>query len=253
MKIGILGAMPEEISLIQNLLEQPKKEIVGNRTYYQGTLGQNEVISTFSRWGKVASSSTATTLINIFDVDLIIFTGVAGAVKQDINIGDVVIAQALYQHDLDARPLYDQFQIPMSNLIYCEPSKEFSLKAFHASNLYLDYISEQIPTSLLSKYSISIPRTHRGIIASGDKFVSDPVREKNLSLTKDGFETLAVEMEGAAVAQVCCEYNIPFVVIRTISDRADHNAAFNFQSFIADIAGQYSAGIVKEFCSQLIS
>lgn len=249
MKIGILGAMPEEISMIKKCFIDSKDDIIGNRTYTQGKLGIYDIVLTFSRWGKVASSSTATTLINKYDVNLIIFMGVAGAVNKSVNIGDIVIAESLYQHDMDARPLYDQFQIPMSETIYFDAQKEYSEKAKMAVDQFLKKINAYVKDELLSKYAISIPKVHRGIIASGDKFVSNPYKDKNLSLKKDNLETLAVEMEGAAVAQVCFEYNIPFIVIRTISDKADHNAAFDFQSFITDIAGQYSIGIVQEFCS----
>jgi adenosylhomocysteine nucleosidase len=121
MKIGIMGAMLEEVSSIKEMMIIDKITIIANREYTEGKINDNEVVIVFSRWGKVAAASTTTTLINIFNVNFILFTGVAGAVVDHLNIGDIVIGNGLYQHDMDARPFFDLFQIPLTPSIVFEP------------------------------------------------------------------------------------------------------------------------------------
>ena len=114
MLLGIMGAMPEEMNKIISTISN--KEIIerGSRIYYKGILSGQEVVAVFSRWGKVAAATTATHLILEFKVDRIVFTGVAGGISPDLNIGDIVIGQHLYQHDMDARPLMRRFEIPLT-------------------------------------------------------------------------------------------------------------------------------------------
>jgi adenosylhomocysteine nucleosidase len=191
--------------------------------------------------------STTTTLINKFNVDFVIFTGVAGAVDDNLNIGDVVISNGLYQHDMDARPFFDQFQIPLTSNLVFQPKVSDIEKARLASERFLNKIDTAISADMLKKYSIVKPKVLTGLIASGDKFVSNPNEHENIKLSVKENQTLAVEMEGAAVAQVCEDYKLSYIVVRTISDRADHSAAVNFQEFIKDIASTYSSEIVREY------
>ena len=114
MLLGLMGAMPEEMDKIIDALTDKKVVERGSRLYYRGKLYGQEVVAVFSRWGKVAAATTATNLIVEFGVDRIVFTGVAGAISDDLNIGDVVIAQRLFQHDMDARPLMRRFEIPLT-------------------------------------------------------------------------------------------------------------------------------------------
>lgn len=247
MKIGILGAMLEEVSSIKNLMNITNEKEIGSRVYIEGSISDIEVVLTFSRWGKVASSSTTTTLINLFNVNFVLFTGVAGAVSPDLNIGDIVISKGLYQHDMDARPIFDQFQIPLTNTLVFEPEKENIAKVTVAAEKFLSEIEEKIPSELLSKFSIFQPQVYSGLIASGDKFIHDPKNHDELTFKYNNSETLAVEMEGAAVAQVCSEHNVPYIIVRTISDKADHSASIDFQSFIENISSKYSEQIVSNF------
>ena len=105
--IGIISAMQEEIQALLVEIRNIKTSVKGMRTYYSGDLFDKKVVLVFSRWGKVASSATTTQLINDYNIDEIIFTGVAGAIKNDLNIGDIVIGKNLVQHDMDATPLFD--------------------------------------------------------------------------------------------------------------------------------------------------
>ena len=115
MKIGIIGAMEEEIQLFKNDLEIISEETIGMRKYYTGRLFGKDIVLVFSRWGKVAAASTVTTLIQKFQVDLVLFTGVAGAVNSKLNVGDIIISKNLIQHDMDvtALPGFKKFEIPL--------------------------------------------------------------------------------------------------------------------------------------------
>ncbi|MFA6582380.1 MAG: 5'-methylthioadenosine/S-adenosylhomocysteine nucleosidase, partial [Paludibacter sp.] len=109
MLLGIMGAMPEEMDKIIASITNKQIEESGSRIYYRGELFGQEVVAVFSRWGKVAAAATVTHLILEYKVDRIIFTGVAGAISPELNVGDVVIGQRLFQHDMDARPLMRRF------------------------------------------------------------------------------------------------------------------------------------------------
>lgn len=250
MKIGILGAMQEEVSLLVNSLGGHNTKEIGGRIFHSGTLAGHDIAVAFSRWGKVASASTATTLINEFDVDLVVFTGVAGAVEDGVKIGDVIIANQLVQHDMDARPFFDKFQIPLTNHIFFTPRADLQDKANDAAEAFLSHeLKATVSAETLLKFSIFSPKVRRGIIASGDKFISNKEEQNKLKQEIPGL--IAVEMEGAAVAQVCEDHKVPYVVIRTISDTADHNAELDFQSFINSVSNYYSEGIVKSFVNSL--
>jgi len=117
--------------------------------------------------------------------------------------------------------------------------------------LFVDQIETIFKKDLLARFSIFKPSVHVGLIASGDQFISAPNIHENLNLIQKNNKTLAVEMEGAAVAQVCEEHDIPYMIVRVISDKADHSAAIDFQSFVSEIASKYSSSIVKEYFSLL--
>ena len=251
MKIGILGAMHDEVSSIKSLMVISHETQIGGREYIEGKIKSIDVVLTFSRWGKVAASSAATTLIHKFNVDFLLFTGVAGAVHPMLNIGDVVIGDGHYQHDMDASPIFDKYQIPLTDNILFEPNKMHVSNVCVAAEKFIKKIGNSINDRTLAKYSITKPVVYCGIIASGDKFVADPASHSDLSYEVGGRKTLAVEMEGAAIAQVCHEHGVPYTVIRTISDKADHSAVVDFQSFVASVASEFSAGILKEYFNDL--
>lgn len=115
MKIGIMGAMTQEVSLIAESLVNKNLVDLGNRSYHTGQIDEHDIFLVFSRWGKVAATSTATTLITKFEMDLLIFTGVAGAIDAELNVGDIVIANQLLQHDMDARPFFSKIPNPSHN------------------------------------------------------------------------------------------------------------------------------------------
>jgi adenosylhomocysteine nucleosidase len=243
--VGIISAMQEEIQALLHELQHVSKTVKGMRTYYSGTLFGKKVVIVFSRWGKVASAATTTQLINDFDVKKIIFTGVAGAIHQDLNIGDIVIGKNLYQHDLNAFPFYEKFEIPILRKKYLETND--SVKLLTATNLFLDTYHNFIEIEDAQLFDIQTPKVVHGDIASGDQFISSLKKIKKLN--KKLPTAICVEMEGAAVAQVCFEYEVPFSIIRIISDKANDNATIDFPKFANSIASKYALGILKNYFS----
>lgn len=240
-----MGAMPEEIEGIIDLMTNVEQVTLGMRTYYTGQLNNRNVVVVFSRWGKVAAATTVTTLALHFGITELIFTGVAGAIHPKLHIGDVVIATRLVQHDMDARPLLSQFEIPLLQKTYLETDSALRQSAVSAvenmvENSHLHQVTEE---QFLNKFGITKPAVYTGDIASGDHFFSDAKAKHRLLEILP--ETLCVEMEGAAVAQVCYEYQIPFVVIRTISDVADEHSPLDFPLFVRHIASRYSVAVIK--------
>jgi adenosylhomocysteine nucleosidase len=241
---GIMGAMSEEISGIANLLTDKEEFQFGMRTYVVGKLNGVKTIVTFSRWGKVAAAATAATLILKFNVTEIIFTGVAGAISPELNVGDIVIGKRLIQHDLDARPLMEAFEIPLLGIKYIDTQPEQLEIATKAVNdlITSENLFSVITESELQQFGIVKPKLVIGDIASGDKFFAS-TEEKNALLDKLP-NILCVEMEGAAVAQICYEYNIPFTILRTISDVADEKSPVDFPAFVKKVSSKYSVGII---------
>jgi len=241
--IGIISAMQEEIQALLNKLENVSISEKGMRKYYKGTLFNKDVILVFSRWGKVASAVTTTQLINDFNVSEIIFTGVAGGIIDELNIGDVVIGKNLYQHDLNASPFYEKLEIPILK-------KKFLITAdasniLHATNTFLDTYNNYVNQSDAKLFNITKPKVVFGDIASGDQFISSSKKIKKLNKLIP--TATCVEMEGASVAQVCFEYSMPFSIIRIISDKANDNANIDFSKFSNSIASNYALGILKNY------
>ena len=243
--IGIVGAMPEEIDSIRRLLSEESKVTIGMRTYSIGKLNGIPAVVVFSRWGKVAASITVSTLILEFKVSELIFTGVAGAIDPELRIGDIVLGRRLIQHDMDARPLMEQFEIPLLGKTFFECAADRIDVAAKAIGELLEknHLHSAIGVEHLNKFGIGVPRLFVGDIASGDKFFSNTRHKDDLQAKIPS--VLCVEMEGAAVAQVCYEYDIPFTIIRTISDVADEKSHIDFPAFIKEISSNYSLVIIK--------
>lgn len=235
--------MPEEMDKIIAAISN--KQIVerGSRIYYRGNLFGQEVVAVFSRWGKVAAAITTTNLILEFKVDRIVFTGVAGAISPELNVGDVVIGQRLYQHDMDARPLMRRFEIPLTGKTSYETPQQNVDTMAHAVHNFLKKNKEF--RKMLVENNITNPKMLIGDIASGDLFISSSAMKH--ALIKNLPSVLCAEMEGAAVAQVCDDYGIPLVVVRVISDAANEEAHISAIGFVNQHASDYSLSILKEY------
>jgi len=248
MRIGVIGAMLEEIELVKQEMKVEKVEEIGKRSYFIGELYGKDAVLVFSRYGKVAAASTVTTLIEKFDVDMIVFTGVAGAVAKELHIGDIVIADRLIQHDMDITPLAPElgrFYIPLINKDYFEVPEELVRKAEISAEKYVnEQLEREVSKELLKEFKISIPHITTGTIASGDQFIADSGKIHELNSVIENLK--CVEMEGAAIAQVCYEHDVPCVVIRVMSDNADEHADVNFARFIEKTASHFTRGVIRE-------
>ena len=243
MLLGIMGAMPEEMDKIIASIQH--KEIVerGSRIYYKGNLFGQQVVAVFSRWGKVAAATTATNMILEFNVDQIVFTGVAGGISPELHVGDIVIGQRLYQHDMDARPLMRRFEIPLTGKTSFETPQQNVDTMSQAVHNFLKNNKDFRKT--LHEQHISNVKMMSGDIASGDLFISSTKMKH--ALIKNLPSVVCAEMEGAAVAQVCDDYGVPLIVVRVISDSADEEAHTSAIGFVNQHAGDYSLSILKEY------
>jgi len=228
--VAILGAMPEEIGEIVNHIHDKKEIFYGDLKVIQGTWNdverKNKILISvaWSGWGKVSSARAATRIISSINlgkkVDILIFTGVAGAVSNTLRQWDIVIASKLIQYDMDARPFFEKFVIPAISKDHI--SIDEKLLKWTQSSLQT---SKEKDSNLRDFGSINI-----GKIATGDKFISDREYLEEIKLQIPNL--LAIEMEGAAVAQVAFQEKVPCVILRTISDSADEDAATSFDIFL---------------------
>lgn len=233
MRLGIISALAEEQHGLIEAMEKPYKLIHGMREYNAGKLWEIDSVCVLSRMGKVAAAMTAAILVEKFGVTHIIFTGVAGSADFGVRVGDIVVAESLIQHDMDASPLFPRFEIPLTGMSHIAADRDLTRRLAAAARLFLEDEVEN-------------PQLHRGLIASGDQFID---KRLQLAALKDVLpELLAVEMEGAAVAQVCFELGVPFAVIRTISDNANEDAAVDFMQFVQKVASRYAFGVIRNFC-----
>jgi adenosylhomocysteine nucleosidase len=242
--LGILAALPQELGdLIEAMRAESGVRTIthGQRDYHVGTVHGTRCVVTLARVGKVAAAATVSALIHAFDVEAVVFTGVAGGVGEAVRVGDIVVADTLLQHDLDASPLFPRFEVPL-----------LGISRFVADGALADqlaaacekFVADEGAASA-ARFGTQTARVHRGLIISGDQFVASAGA---VSALRDALpDALAVEMEGAAIAQVCHEYGVPCAIVRTVSDTADDHAPASFVSFLTDIAGVYSNGILTRF------
>ncbi len=221
------------------LLQSPLRSTRAGREFWQGTLHGHTVVLALSRIGKVAAATTATLLIEHFGAHTIVFTGVAGGLATHVQVGDVVVGTQYLQHDIDASPLFARYEVPL-----------YGLQRFNANlvlHAQLMTAANALAKSLKPSRQIQV---HPGLILSGDRFVSSAAEVTTLrAALPDG---VCVEMEGAAVAQVCWDYDVPFVAVRTISDRADDSAHIDFPVFVRDVAGPYAVKCIGAWLEQLV-
>lgn len=225
-RIAILSALAEEQSGLREQLTSPQRTERGGREFWCGDLCGHPVVLALSRIGKVAAATTATTLIEHLGAQRIVFTGVAGGLAPGVAVGDVVVASAYLQHDMDASPLFPRHEVPL-----------YGQSHFTTDPLLTDQLLRAARTLPLAQ-----ARVHQGLIVSGDRFVATSAESRALQTQLP--EALAVEMEGAAVAQVCHDYGVPFAAMRSVSDRADDDAHGDFARFVKDVASHYADHVV---------
>lgn len=241
MTIAILSALPEEQAGWVDTLQGVHGTRHAGRQFWQGRWQGadtgHDLVCALSGIGKVAAATTAAALIERFGVTRIVFTGVAGGVGEGVQVGDVVVASEYLQHDFDASPLFPRWELPGygRTRLACDPVMSAAL---HAAS------QECVGRTA---------RAHQGLVVSGDQFVGTALASQALrsGLEAAGHPVLAVEMEGAAVAQTCHDYGVPFAAMRTISDRADDSASVDFADFVRNVASRYAQQILTGFLQRL--
>jgi adenosylhomocysteine nucleosidase len=217
----------------------------GMRVYYKGKLFGIETVLVSARIGKVAAAATAAHLIAVHHVDMVVFTGVAGAINPCLNVGDLVVGNVLMQYDMDASPFCPPYEIPLLQVSEFHSDYLLTRLAFQASERFVrNELSASVPKAVLDEFHISEPKVVEGVIITGDQFIYKD--EQKAALRKNIPRALCVEMEGASVSQVCYEYGVPCVVVRTISDYANNDKApINVNKFIQQVSGYYALGIIQ--------
>ena len=247
MRLGIISALEEEQHGLVEAMQGATRLVHGMRSYTSGRIAGIDAVCVLSRIGKVAAAATAVTLVEKFGVTHILFTGVAGSADPGVKVGDIVVVESLVQYDMDCSPLFPRYEVPLTGLTHFGTDQYLSNVVASAANQFLDTEFEaEIEDGVRRDFRLQQPRLHRGLIASGDQFISNAAHINALGVALPGL--LAVEMEGAAVAQVCFELGVPFAVLRTISDNANEEAAHDFMRFVKTVASQYAFHIVMRFC-----
>jgi adenosylhomocysteine nucleosidase len=242
-RIALVAALHEELASVLALMPDEHKEAFGGREFWVGHLHGQDVVAVLSGIGKVAAATTATLLIQQFGVNRIVFTGVAGGLGMGVKVGDVVVAQSLLQHDYDVSPIFPRYVIPGHGLSEFPTDVALSKQLANASEGVLAALPKHVDAESAAKFGLHNPKLHQGLIISGDRFVCTTPESETLIRELPG--ALAVEMEGAAFAQVCKDFNVPLAVVRTISDRADDEAHVDFPSFLKEVASKYSGAIIE--------
>lgn len=211
-RIGIIGAMEEEVAQLKEQMQVEEIICKASMEFYRGTLNGKEAVVVRSGIGKVNAGICTQILADVFQVDAIINTGIAGSLQAEINIGDLVISSDALQHDMDAREFgYARGQIPrMDTLSF--PADEGLIRAAKAS---CEAVNPEINTFV-------------GRVVTGDQFIASRQVKDEIKSWSQG---LCTEMEGAAIAQVAYLNQIPFVILRAISDKADDSATMDYPTF----------------------
>ena len=225
--MGILSAMPEEVGVILDNLKNIEKSSYGDLEIFSGEWVNKEkkvfVTTAWSGWGKVsAARATARLLskkIKNIPVEKMLFTGVAGAVDKRLKQWDIVLSKSVIQHDMDASPIFEKYVVPALKKKYIYPSEKM-----------LNDLFNKLKKELPKDDYINFGNLYKGIIATGDMFISDRNKLKNLSIEIPNL--FAVEMEGAAFAQVAQQEKVEWLVMRVISDNANEESVDDFNSFL---------------------
>jgi len=231
MKIGIIGAMEEEVTLLRENITNETQEVIAGCEFTSGKMNGADVVLLRSGIGKVNAALSTAILLDRFQPDYVINTGSAGGINPELNVGDIVISTEVRHHDVDVTAFgYEYGQVPQLP------------PAFEADS-YLMQVAEKCAEE------ISDVTAAKGLIATGDSFMNDP---KRVDFVKGQFTGLqALEMEAAAIAQVCHLFKTPFVIIRALSDIAGKESDISFDQFL-DKAAHHSASMVMRMVSEIV-
>lgn len=230
MKIAIIGAMEEEVSLLRSQIQNLATENHGGFEYYLGQIGHLDIVLLRSGIGKVNAAISTALLIKLYEPDYVINTGSAGGFHPDLEVGDIVISETVCHHDVDVTPFgYELGQVPGSPACYLPDNQ-----LVQAAKNSIEALQE-------------VAHMH-GLIATGDRFMHHP---EDVSNTREKFpDMIACEMEAAAVAQTCHAFDMPFVIIRSLSDIAGKENAVTFEQYLEQ-AATHSAKVILKMLDQL--
>ncbi|PMH39771.1 5'-methylthioadenosine/S-adenosylhomocysteine nucleosidase [Vibrio sp. 10N.286.49.B3] len=230
MKIGIIGAMEQEVTILKEAMSNITEINQAGCTLYTGTLNGADVVLLQSGIGKVAAAIGTTVLLNEYQPDVVINTGSAGGFDASLNLGDVIISTEVRHHDADVTAFgYEIGQMAGQPAAFMADKK-------------LKEVAEQALASMENKHAV------HGLICTGDAFVCTPERQ---AFIRTHFPSvIAVEMEASAIAQTCHQFNVPFVVVRAISDVADKESPMSFEEFLP-LAAQSSSEMVLKMVDLL--
>jgi len=229
--IGLLGAMEPEVRGLVDAMDVAASGRGAGFDYWQGTLAGQPCVVARCGMGKVSAAAGVQRLIDQFSISRLVVCGLAGGLNPSLDIGDVVVGDRFVQYDLDASPIYPRFEAP-----------GLGISLFEADRSLIEH------AAAAAAAIAEAPRVQRGLIVTGDQFVKDGKRDE---LLRDFPDALCVEMEGGAIAQVCHLNDLPFVIVRVISDRADGAAPSDFKRFVNEVAPAYTVGIVSGLLRRL--
>ena len=230
MKIGIIGAMDEEIIILKNKMNNLVTSEIAGCEFFEGELNGKQVILTKSGIGKVAASVATTLLISKFEIAQIINTGSAGGYDPKLNVGDIVISNEVRFHDVDVTAFgYEIGQMAQQPAAFT-PAREL------------------VELALESSRSLTQINVIQGLICTGDIFMADPAKAE---IARSNFPTMAAcEMEAAAVAQVCQQFEVPFVIVRSLSDIAGKKSELSFEEYLP-VAAKNASILVEAIVNKL--
>ena len=243
-RIAIISALHEELAEVLDLMPDEHKTTIAGRQFWRGHLHGHEVVAVLSGIGKVAAATTATVLLEHFKPEQVIFTGVAGGLATGVEVGDIVVGNAFAQHDMDASPLFPRHELPGYSRSRFAGDMALTQVLQEAAKDAVTWLPKLLDDQTLRGFGLHSPSVHTGEIVTGDRFVSTQAESE--ALRAELPQALAVDMESAAVAQVCFDYGVPFGAVRTVSDRADDEAHVDFQHFLQQVARHYSGRIVRK-------
>ncbi|MFM2066992.1 MAG: hypothetical protein RLZZ584_1901 [Pseudomonadota bacterium] len=244
-RTAIVAAMKQELdALLAGVAHDHIEQHAGRRFHFSQLHGE-PVVMVLCGIGKVAAAATAALLAERYGVEQLVFTGVAGGLHADVHVGDVVIATELLQHDMDASPLFPRHEVPLTGKSRFATDAALTARLADAARALLADVPRHLGAQAAGLIGPHTPRLHQGLIVSGDVFVSSA--DASHALRQRLPDALAVEMEGAALAQVCHDLGLTFAVLRTVSDRADDSAHVDFLKFVQVVASRASATVVNQW------
>ena len=247
--LAIISALHEELAELLALLPEQQPERLAGREFWRGRLHGHEVVAVLSGIGKVAAATTASVLLQRFEPRRLVFTGVAGGIAPGVAVGDIVVGSAFLQHDMDASPLFPRHEVPGYGRAHFDADSGLAEALRHGAADAVSWLPARLDAATRKALALHAPAVHHGAIATGDRFVATSAESEALRHALPA--ALAVDMETAAVAQVCHDFGVPFGAVRTISDRADDAAHVDFPVFLQRVARHYSARVLSAALARL--